>query len=195
VKTETLPEIPKNLDAERQALAACLSSAAERSRVFELLSVDDFTDLAFRDIFRAILELDCAGQEVSLLTLAVALTTSIAVKDAGGTSFLSSLTTDGVWVLSRRSAASFRQESIRRRTQALGDKMMELAVDRSHSVLDMIGKAEEDFSSIRDGYLSSTRAAVHVSAVLKEIQPCSNACGMAMAPCLEFLPAIRPSTE
>jgi len=37
MKAETLPEIPKNIEAERQVLAACLLNAAERGRVFECL--------------------------------------------------------------------------------------------------------------------------------------------------------------
>lgn len=171
MKTETLPEIPKNVDAERQVLSACLSSLAERGRVFEQLHADDFTHEVFREVFRAMLELESANQEVSVFTLQGALAASKPVQDAGGISFLSSLDGGDAWGSVETQCRVIRQESIRRRTQALGYDMQALAVDRSKSVLDLVGETEERFSTILDDYLSSTRSAVHVSEVLKELQP------------------------
>jgi replicative DNA helicase len=91
MKTEALPEIPKNVEAEKQVLCACLLRPAERGRVFEELRADDFTVEAYRDVFRAVLELESANQEVSVLNLDLALSTSRAVRDAGGIAFLSDL--------------------------------------------------------------------------------------------------------
>lgn len=171
MRTETLPEIPKNIEAEKQVLCACLSSATARGRVFEQLRTDDFTNEALRDIFRGMLELESANQEVSLFALQGQLAASRAVQEAGGISFLTGFLDSTSWGSVETQCRVIRQESIRRRTQALGYKMQTLAVDRSKSVLDMVGETEERFSSIRDDYLSSTRSAVHVSEVLNEIQP------------------------
>lgn len=171
MRTETVPEIPKNIDAERRVLSTCLLNAAERGRAFELLRVDDFANDAMRDVFRAMLELESGNQEVSILSLDGALRVSRAVQDSGGLQFLSSFLDDKAWGSVETQCRILRQESIRRRTQALGYAMEANAVDRSKSVLDMVSETEERFSEIRDDYLSSTRSAIHVAEVLNEIQP------------------------
>ena len=171
MKAETLVEIPKNVDAERQVLCACLSDAAQRGRVFEQLRVEDFTTAAFRDVFRSMLELESANQEVSVFSLQGILATSESIKAAGGVAFLSSLIGEKPWGSVDTQCRVIRQESIRRRVQALGDNMQGIAVDRAKSVMDVVSESEEKFSAIRDDYLSSTRSAVHVSQVAEEIQP------------------------
>lgn len=171
MKAEALPEIPKNVDAERQVLSACLLNAAERGRVFESLRVDDFTNGALRDVFRAMLELESANQEVSVLTLDGALRASRAIQDAGGIQFLSSFLDNRVWGSVETQCRILRQESTRRRMQALGYATEAVALDRSKSVLDLVSDTEQRFSEIRDDYLSSTRSAAHVAEVLREIRP------------------------
>jgi replicative DNA helicase len=171
VRTETLPEIPKNLDAERQILAACLFSDAERGRVFEQLRPDDFTGEAFREVFRVMLELESSHQEISVFTLQNSLGASRAVQDAGGVPFLSTLLDSKAWGSVETQCRIIQQESLRRKMQALGYATEAVALDRSKSVLDIVSDVEERFSEIRDAYLSTSRSAVHVSQVVKELQP------------------------
>ena len=171
MKTEALPEIPKNVEAEKQVLCACLLRPAERARVFEELRADDFTVEAYRDVFRAVLELESANQEVSVLNLELALSTSRAVRDVGGIAFLSALLDDRSWGSVETQCRLIRQESTRRKTQALGYELQTLAVDRAKSVSTLMEEADGRLSSIRDDHLASTRSAVHVSQVADEIQP------------------------
>lgn len=171
MKAETLPEIPKNIDAERQVLCACLSRPAERGSVFEKLRTDDFTVGAYREIFRAMLELESANQEVSVLSLQSALSGNVEIRNAGGVAFLSGLLEEKHWGSVETQCRLIRQESIRRRTQLFGDYLQTSAVDRAKSVSSLMEEAEERLSSIRDDHLASTRGAVHVSQVADEIQP------------------------
>jgi len=171
VKTEAFVEIPKNVEAERQVIASCLSRPAERGRVFEQLRADDFTGDVFREIFRAMLELESANQEVSILSLQSALSASRAFHDVGGIAFLSEILADRPLGSVETQCHVIRQASTRRKTQALGHDLQSWAVNHGKSVSDLMEEAEERLSSIRDGYLDSTRSAVHVSQVVNEIQP------------------------
>lgn len=171
MRSEALPEIPKNVEAERQVLSACLLNDAERGRVFEQLGVDDFTFEPFRDVFRAMRELESAHQEIAVFTLHNSLLTSRAVQDAGGIQFLSTLVDNKSWGSIETQCRVIRQESTRRKMQALGYATEAVAVDRSKSILEIVSNVEERFSEIRDDYLSSTRGPVHVSQVLQELQP------------------------
>jgi replicative DNA helicase len=171
VRSEALPEIPKNLEAERQVLSACLLNDAERGRVFEQLGIDDFTAEPHREVFRAMRELESAHQEISVFTLQNSLLASRAVQDAGGIQFISALVDNKSWGSVETQCRIIRQESTHRKMQALGYATEAVAVDRSKSILDIVSDVEERFSEIRDDYLSTSRGAVHVSQVLQELQP------------------------
>jgi replicative DNA helicase len=171
VKTEALPEIPKNIEAERQIISVCLSRAAERALVFDRLREDDFTTELYRLIFHTVLELESSNQEVSALTVQSSLAASKELQDAGGFPFLSSLLDDVPLGSVETQCKLLRQESVRRRTQSLGYDLQTLAVDRAKSVSTLIEETEGRFSEIRDDHLAASRSAVHVSQVVSEIQP------------------------
>ncbi|MEP0773692.1 MAG: replicative DNA helicase [Acidobacteriota bacterium] len=86
--------IPSNPSAERAVLGAILADGTCFYRIVELVRPEDFYTPAHRVIFEAFAALAVASRDIDLLTAADQLQRSGTLEEAGGISYLASLTQD-----------------------------------------------------------------------------------------------------
>ncbi len=142
---------PHNNDAEMATLGALLLDSEALAVVFRYLRADDFYKLAHQKIFTAIVGLFEEGKGVDLLTLTDELRSEGALESAGGTAYVSTLTSVVPTSANVEYYAKIVQEnSIRRLLLKIAGEMISSAHDDSLDGRAVIEEAEKRIFEITD---------------------------------------------
>ncbi len=142
---------PHNNDAEMATLGALLLDSEALAVVLRHLRADDFYKLAHQKIFTAILGLFNEGKGVDLLTLTDELRSEGALENAGGTAYVSSLTSVVPTSANVEYYAKIVQEnSIRRLLLKIAGEMVSSAHDDSLDGRAVIEEAEKKIFAVTD---------------------------------------------
>lgn len=158
------PQIPpQNLEAEESVLGAMLLSGVAVSTVAEVLTPGDFYRPTHGTIFRAILELDAAGEPVDAITLSDFLDERGELAEVGGQSRIAELaalvpSTSNV----EHYARIVRDMAMLRKIVEAGQRIVAMGYERPGETTELVDRAEQmlfdisqrrissDFSDIRD---------------------------------------------
>ncbi len=172
MRSDPLPIVPHNDEAERSLLGGILIAPARIGEVAERVSPDDFFHRLYKKIFETMLRLDDERRPIDAVAIADELADNQELKDAGGIAFLSALA-DGVYAraplgeycgLVKRVAQRRRLQSL---VHSIGDQIADRAVGTEH----LLERAESEFSALREDYVGVNQPAVHVSQVGRELEP------------------------
>ncbi len=142
---------PHNNDAEMATLGALLLDSEALSVVLKHLRSEDFYKLAHQKIFTAIIGLFNEGKGVDLLTLTDELRSEGALESAGGTAYVSSLTSVVPTSANVEYYAKIVQEnSIRRLLLKIAGEMVSSAHDDSLDGRAVIEEAEKKIFAVTD---------------------------------------------
>lgn len=142
---------PHNNDAEMATLGALLLDSEALSVVLRHLRADDFYKLAHQKIFTAIVGLFNEGKGVDLLTLTDELRSEASLDSAGGTAYISSLTSVVPTSANVEYYAKIVQEnSIRRLLLKIASEMISSAHDDSLDGRAVIEEAEKKIFAVTD---------------------------------------------
>ena len=94
-KPDPLPNLPKNLDAERAILGAMLLNPKAVISAFSIVEVDEFFLHQHRVVYQAMQGLSAEGREIDLVTVVEELIRQSKLEAAGGAGYVSALM-DGV---------------------------------------------------------------------------------------------------
>ena len=142
---------PHNNDAEMATLGALLLDSDALGIVFRYLRADDFYKLAHQKIFTAIVGLFEDGRGVDLLTLSDELRSSGTLESAGGTAYVSTLTSVVPTSANVEYYAKIVQEnSIRRLLLKIAGEMISSAHDESLDGPAVIEEAEKKVFAVTD---------------------------------------------
>ena len=142
---------PHNNDAEMATLGALLLDSEALGVVLKYLRADDFYKLAHQKIFTAIVGLFNEGKGVDLLTLSDELRSEGSLESAGGTAYVSSLTSVVPTSANVEYYAKIVQEnSIRRLLLKIAGEMVASAHDDSLDGRAVIEEAEKKIFAVTD---------------------------------------------
>ena len=142
---------PHNNDAEMATLGALLLDSEALAIVFRYLRADDFYKLAHQKIFTAIVGLFEEGKGVDLLTLTDELRSQGTLDSAGGTAYVSTLTSVVPTSANVEYYAKIVQEnSIRRLLLKIAGEMISSAHDDSLDGRAVIEEAEKKVFAVTD---------------------------------------------
>ena len=142
---------PHNNDAEMATLGALLLDSEAFGIVLKYLRADDFYKLAHQKIFTAIVGLFNEGKGVDLLTLTDELRSEGSLENAGGTGYVSSLTSVVPTSANVEYYAKIVQEnSIRRLLLKIAGEMVSSAHDDSLDGRAVIEEAEKKIFAVTD---------------------------------------------
>lgn len=142
---------PHNNDAEMATLGALLLDSEALAVVFRYLRADDFYKLAHQKIFTAIVGLFEEGRGVDLLTLTDELRSEGTLESAGGTAYISTLTSVVPTSANVEYYAKIVQEnSIRRLLLRIAGEMIASAHDESLDGRAVIEEAEKKIFAVTD---------------------------------------------
>ena len=152
---------PHNNDAEMATLGALVLDSEALAVVLRYLRADDFYKLAHQKIFTAIVGLFNEGRGVDLLTLTDELRSEGALQSAGGTAYVSSLTSVVPTSANVEYYAKIVQEnSIRRLLLKIAGEMVSSAHDDSLDGRAVIEEAEKKIFAVTD---SQQKGQYHVA--------------------------------
>jgi replicative DNA helicase len=114
-----LPDIPADPGVESEILGACIGSPRGFSVVAEKLQRDDFFDPEHQKIFRALLELAAANQEITEWALKEVLESDTEFRNANGVARLSQCSVHGFLGLASLSDACRRVKRLSTKRRAL----------------------------------------------------------------------------
>ena len=142
---------PHNNDAEMATLGALLLDSEALAIVLRYLRADDFYKLAHQKIFTAIVGLFNEGRGVDLLTLTDELRSEGSLESAGGTAYVSTLTSVVPTSANVEYYAKIVQEnSIRRLLLKIAGEMVSSAHDDSLDGRAVIEEAEKKIFAVTD---------------------------------------------
>jgi replicative DNA helicase len=142
---------PHNNDAEMATLGALLLDSEALGLVLRYLRADDFYKLAHQKIFTAIVGLFNEGSGIDLLTLTEELRSEGTLENAGGTAYVSSLTSVVPTSANVEYYAKIVQEnSIRRLLLKIAGEMVSSAHDDSLDGRAVIEEAEKKIFAVTD---------------------------------------------
>ena len=135
--------IPQDLDAEKSLLGAILISEESLPDITEILKPDDFYDERHRLIYGAIWNLYEKHRPVDILTLRAELKASSKLDKAGGSSYISELSSYVPTAAHAKAYAEIISEmSTRRRLISAAAKITEQAYDGDNKTTELLGEAE-----------------------------------------------------
>ena len=148
----TLPLFPQDLEAEQSVLGAVLLDRTSLDQALDLLDEQDFSRVAHRKIFAAMVELSEANEEIDSITLAERLKARGDLEAVGGCAYLAEL----VHVVPsaanvRAHARIVRGKAQRRRLIQLGAALQFQAQDEQQSIPDLLESVERDLLAIHEG--------------------------------------------
>lgn len=142
---------PQNLDAETSILGAVLIDEDVLTRVSDKLTADDFYDHRHELIYGAMIRLYERHSPVDLLTLSDELKKRDELEDAGGTAYVSELTTQVPTAAHAETYAEIiSQSAMRRRLITASGSIAELAFDESKSSGELLESAEQQLFAVSD---------------------------------------------
>lgn len=157
------PVPPQNLEAEESVLGAMLLSGVAVSTVAEVLTANDFYRPTHGTIFRAILELDAAGEPVDAITLSDFLDERGELERIGGQAKIAELAALVPAVSNVGHYAHIvKDQGILRRIVEAGQRIVSMGYERSGETTEIVDRAEQllfdisqrrvtsDFSNFRD---------------------------------------------
>ena len=150
--------VPCALELE-QAILGSLLTETNASEVLDILSTESFYERKNKIIFKAILELRKDGSPSDLLTVHNFLTEKQSLKEAGGSSYLVSMTDScisprSILAYSRIVAQKHIQRNLITLFQRLHASSREVGVD----VFDLLNKSQEEVMKVGERYFKSDTA-------------------------------------
>lgn len=142
---------PQNLDAEKSLLGAILISEESLPDITEIVKADDFYDTRHQLIYEAMWNLYERHKPVDLLTITAELRRKKNLDKAGGSAYLSELTT---FVPTSAHAKAYAELvagcAVRRRLIAAAAEITEKAHDEDSETIELLGEVEKSLFQASD---------------------------------------------
>ncbi len=153
---------PHSEDVEKALIGALLLSDDAVDQAIELLRPADFYKNAHQSIFSAVIQLRNGDTAVDIISLTEMLRTMDSLDQAGGPSYIASLTTDLPTAANVEYYAKIiRNNSFRRKLIAITSELTARAYDETEETLELIAEAEKQIFDIMD---SSTLSVQYLDA-------------------------------
>ena len=141
--------LPHNLDAEKSALGAAISSEEALSAVIEKLHPDDFYDKNNKEIFKAILKLTKDNSPVDILTVSDMLKRNRSLKMIGGKEYLEDIVKTCPDTSNAEEYAKIVSEKASLRKLIISaNEIINESFKEKEEVAEIIGKAEKNIFEI-----------------------------------------------
>lgn len=149
---ELQKSLPANTDAERAIFGAAILNNEVFEQAAHVLAVDDFFAPSHRTIYRAMLELWEARQEINPITLADALRRQGELERVGGPAYIASLFDGAVWLSRIDEYVRLVLDASRHRQLIhLGNALVQRGMDGEVGVDEQLRFAEEALLAASDG--------------------------------------------
>lgn len=153
---------PQNLEAEETVLGAALLSATAVSTVAEILTPKDFYRPHHGTIFRAVLDLDRAGEPVDAITLSDFLEERGELIEIGGQARIIELAALVPAVSNVEHYARIVQEmAVLRRIIEAGQRIVEMGYERPGETAEIVNRAEQMLFEISQRRVTSDFSDIH----------------------------------
>lgn len=138
---ERLP--PCNLEAERAVLGSCIIDRDAQTIVSSIVSPEDFYDLNYRDVFKAMTDMFAAGKKVDQLTLCDELKNQGILDKLGGQPFIVSII-DSVSTSANADyyAHIVSEKAMHRRLIEAGNSLVRMGYDENRDISEILEDAE-----------------------------------------------------
>jgi len=158
---------PHSIEAEISCLGALLIDKDAITSVAEFLHPSHFYDLRHGKIYEAILELFEEREPIDILTVSTRLKKKKALKDIGGTAYLTELV-DSVPTAAHieHYGKIIKAASTKRAVMQTASKLVEMSFDEGLDADDLLDKAEQEIFSLSQKHL--TQSFIPVKAALAE---------------------------
>lgn len=156
-KSLAIGKIPPHAnDLERAVLGAILIDGKCLDEVEQLLGYDVFYSLQHQVIYKAISELSENGRPIDLLTVVEQLKASNTLDEAGGITYISSISNDvGSTANIEEHAAILREKYMKRKIIDNAYKAIELAYQDSSDAFDLLSQQQDALSTLEIGNVIS----------------------------------------
>ena len=160
---------PQAIELEEAVLGAIMLENEALQEVFDILNPDDFYKNSHKTIFKIMVQMGEAGNEVDLLTLVQKLKELGLLEDVGGAYSLSQLTNKiGSSINVEAHARIVKQKSIARKVIKAANEAIRQAYDDAVDVFDLLNNLDVSINDITNDI--STGSVVQFSKVVSEIE-------------------------